>query len=292
MAGPSEEGCDPDAQIALFDGVVRVIADPIRFKVRLGIGDDAYASMRYGRIAQQLWDVGGVAATGAGIAGSTTVATTFFASTGFWASIGFGAAAVTPIGWVAAAAMASGGAYYGVARLFKGYAKGRVDVIPKFINTPLDVLGSRLFDMMALLAVKVAWVDGVYAPEERDVIMSHFREEWGFDPSYVEAALTTVEQGHADTTLADIATTLATFKRGNPDCNVSHMAAELVAFLTEIAESDGVWDEREEMAIERVRTILKSGGKVGVGKRIAAAGTGVLATVVPLTNWLTPWRRR
>ena len=89
-----------EEQIHGFDTVEQVVIDTLRFKRKLAIGEDAYASLRISKRLQQLWDVGGVAASGAGLAASPTIAGTFFASSGWMASIGLGASATTPIGWI------------------------------------------------------------------------------------------------------------------------------------------------------------------------------------------------
>jgi hypothetical protein len=70
-------------QIESFDGVEAVVAESMRFKAKLGIGDDAYASIKVGKHFQELWDIGGVAATASGIASSSTVAGMFFSSGGW-----------------------------------------------------------------------------------------------------------------------------------------------------------------------------------------------------------------
>lgn len=119
-----------------FEGVTEVVADNLRFKRKLAIGEDAYTSIKVGRALSTIWDVGGVAATGAGVASSSAIASTFFASSGILASIGIGAVATTPVGWVVAAAVVSGGAYFGVSRAIGRYAKSRVEVIPVSSTRP------------------------------------------------------------------------------------------------------------------------------------------------------------
>ena len=150
--------------LAKFEGVTQVIADSLRFKRKLAIGEDAYTSIKLGRAITKIWDVGGVAAAGAGVATSATVAGTFFATKGLLASIGLGAAAVTPVGWVVAAAVVSGGAYYGVTHALGRYTGSRVEVIPRYINSPIDQLGAALLDMMGALSIKVALMDGKIDP--------------------------------------------------------------------------------------------------------------------------------
>lgn len=246
-------GTNLEEQIHSFDAVENVIANDVRFKSKLGIGADAFASMKAGKILQQIWDVGGVAATGAGAAASTTIAGTFFGS--FWTTIGL-ATATTPIGWVIGAAAATGGAYYGVTRLFHSYSGSRVDVIPKFINTPIDVLGASLLDLLGSLAIKVAAIDGIIDTSERQSMRAFFVEEWGYDPVYVDSTFNLLEENADKSRLTEMTASLAEFAQANPDCRFSSIQSELIGLLQEIAEADGVLDEREEMAIERITNAL------------------------------------
>lgn len=234
-----------------FSEIECVIADPLRFKLQLGIGEDAYTSLRTKKHLIRLWDTASWAGTGAAVAASKTIASTFFAPTGLAALFGFGTA-VTPVGWVLFAAATSAGAFYGVTRLFGGYEESRVDKIPKFINTPIDVLGASLFDLMAGLAVRVAQIDGEIDRREIGAITDYFVGEWGFDPTYVESALAVVRTDIPKASVKDMARALASFQAQNPDCNNLAMQAALVDFLREIAMADGVIDEREDLAIDAI----------------------------------------
>lgn len=245
---------------AAFVDVDRVIADSLRFKLRLGIGEDAYASLRLKKNVQSWWDVGSWGFTGGAVAASPAVASTFFAPTGFMALLGLGTA-VTPMGWIAAAAIGSAGAYYGVTRLFGSYAGSRVDTIPKFINTPIDVLGAALFDLMGALAVGVANIDGRIDPAELMAITDHFVQDWGFDPAYVKQAIPVLVASAGTVGIKDVASRLADFQDKNPDCNASGMRAEMMSFLRDIAIADGVLDQREELALDAVAAIMAESSK-------------------------------
>jgi hypothetical protein len=216
-------------QIDTFQDVETVVEDSLRFKLKLGIGENAYSSLRITKKLLNLWDGAGVAAAGAGLAASSTVAGTFFGTTGFWASIGLGGAAVTPVGWVIAAGATAGGAYYGVTRLFQNFAGDRVLTIPSFINTPVDILGVNLFDLMVPLALRIAQMDGEVCVRERDVIQDYFVREWGYSVLYCEKALALIERNTNDQSIEDIVNAIANFKLANPDCNYPHMTRELGA---------------------------------------------------------------
>ena len=255
-----------------FQDIETVVADPLRFKDKLAIGEDAYTSLRMKNAAFEMWDVLGVGATGASIAKSSVVASTFFAPTGFAAALGFGTA-ITPVGWVIAASVVTGGAWFGISRYFKSMGQGKVSVIPKFINTPLDVLGVALFDLIAPLSLKVAEIDGSVSDSERALISRYFVKEWGFDPNFVARGAELIASRLDDFQIKDLASTLAEFVKTNPDCNYKSITQEIESLLKKIAEIDGRVSEREEMAVERVQRVFKEVGSVNFRKKAQAGLT-------------------
>jgi uncharacterized tellurite resistance protein B-like protein len=264
-----------EQQIHSFDEVKTVLANQERFKIKLGIGSDAFASLKVGKFVGQLWDMGGAVGTGASLAASKSVAGIFFGS--FWTTLPFTAAAITPVGWVVGAAVVSGGAYYGVSRLFKSYAGSRMDEVPKFLNTGLDVLAASALDLLGSLALKVAAIDGHIDASERAAMEEYFVEEWGYAPDYVQHALDVLQQNVDKSRLSEMANSLAEFSRQNPDCNFQAIQAELRKLLTEIAEADGHLDEREEMAIERIENSLRERNSLisSTGRVFSEAASGM-----------------
>lgn len=270
------------ARLAALDCVV---ADPLKFKRKLRIGEDAYALLRATKGARDLWDVGGVATTGATMAASPIVASTFF-SGGLLSAFGIGVAA-TPIGWVLAAAAVSGGAYYGVSRLARRHHGKFVDTIPRFINTAIDSLGMQLLDLIGALALRVASIDGDVAPQERETICRHFIDDWGYAPDYVAAAVDILEATADDIRVKAVAQTLAQFQAANPDCNAEAMQDELLAFLREVMEADGYLDEREELAIDAVAEVFRKERAVTlakIGRGVARVGGTAGAAVNDLAR--------
>lgn len=109
---------DEKMLVADLNAIDLVVQDPIKFKIKLGIGEEAYATLKLAKTLQTLWDLKAAAGTGAVAASSPIVATTFFGgSGGILSALGVTAAATTPVGWVIAAAVASGGAYYGAMKV-------------------------------------------------------------------------------------------------------------------------------------------------------------------------------
>ena len=230
-----------------------VISDDLKFKVRLGIGENAYKSLKIKNTVGEIWDTLGAAATGASIASSASVATTFFAKNAIFAALGI---ASTPIGWVIAAGLLSGSAWLGVSRQLQAINKERVNVIPQFINTPLDILGLALFDLLAPLALKIACIDGQLDESEVNHIKSYFVNRWGYDVNFVNSGIHFINQNIDNYKITSTAKALVDYKRSNPDCDYDSMSKEILNFLHEIIEVDGRIDERELLALESIKNIF------------------------------------
>lgn len=280
-----------------FEGVDDVVEDDLRFKAKLGIGEDAYTSTRIKKSVFEAWDVAGVAATGAQLASSAFVAQKFFAAPGLLASIGIGTAtAATPIGWVIAASVLSGGAWLGITRYLKDDG-GKTTVIPEFINTPLDVLGLGLFDLMAPLAMKVAAVDGHVHQSEVDAIKDHFVRRWGYSEQFVDRGLEFVSQKLHDYDIKTSAATLGAFARDNPDCKADLMLEDIKSFLHGVMEADGRIDEREEMAIERVEKVFAEELRFSMSRTVAPVGKAATKMAGGIRSGIStalrnPWKRK
>lgn len=261
-----------------FDGIESVIIEPLKFKAKLAIGEDAYTSLRMKNKAFEAWDAFGAGATAVTVAQSSAVASTFFAPSGLLSIIGIGTA-VTPLGWVVSAGVLSAGAWIGISRYLKEKTGDRVTVIPEFINTPLDILGLALFDFIAPLALKIANVDGGVDQSEKQAIVSYFLNEWGYDPVFVERGIAYTEKNLSNFSIKDTAINLAEFKKENPDCNYSAMSQDILKFLNEVMEADGKVDEREEMAINMIENIFTEVGKTNISEKIKGGAAMISDTI-------------
>lgn len=228
-----------------FEGVREVVAEPLKFKAKLAIGEDAYTSLRMINRTREVWDVLGAAGGGAAVAKSGMVASVLGAS-------------ATPLGWVAFAALASGGACYGLYRLL-GNTKGqRVIEIPKYLNTPLDTLGLALFDLIAPLSLRLAAREGTVQPAQRDFLIRHLIQDWGLGAPFVTQAVQAVELGLADASLEAIAIEGAEFLRMNPDCNHQAIVDDLAVFLREMLEAGGPLTAQDTDTLARTVELLRT----------------------------------
>jgi uncharacterized tellurite resistance protein B-like protein len=270
-------------QIDWFQDIEAIISAPLSFKAKLAIGEDAYTSLKVKNAVAQVWDVAGVATTAAVVAKSSVVASTFFAPTGFLAALGIGTA-VTPIGWVIAAGVVTGGAWFGITRHLKSASARRVTVVPNFINTPLDVLALGLFDLLVPLAMKVAEADGRIDDSKRKLIRDYFVREWGYDPKFVVAGTNYIESTLGELSVRQLAQTMAEFASENRDCNFKLMSREILGFLRKIVEVDGQLDRHDEKAIEKIEAIFASANKFSVRKKLRAGWRSILKITAGLVS--------
>ena len=231
------------------------VLHPDLFKLELEIGDRAYSRLLDKKRLLEFWDVVGAGASGAAIMSSSFVATTLFPATGVLAWVGLGAAA-TPLGWVVAGAIVSGTMWYFLRKWFLN-DDHKVRKIPKYINTPLDMLAVNLLDLMAPLMLKVAKADGEICNREREVVLEVLQFKWGYDPLFVEAALKCLEDtldNYPDIDL--LAANLAKFARSCPDINERKFCDNLVERLEGIARSDFMEDPEEIATISQMRQCI------------------------------------
>lgn len=227
-----------------------ILANDLRFKESLGIGEDAYQFLKLARNLERFLGIAGATSGGALIASSSIVATTYFPSSGLLAALGFGAAAVTPVGWVLAAGAFTGGTYYIVDRLVaKMREKGTIR-IPKYINTPLDVIADHLLGLMLPLSIWVAMSDdkGI-SDEERTCIGFYYADSWGYEQVFVERAITRLAKNlmlkRQTTTAEELVTSLSKYCADNKDCNEEHIMKFLVDHLNDLVEVEENQEYRE-----------------------------------------------
>ena len=241
----------------IFIGVEQVIAHPLTFKHKLAIGEDAFASMRLKKHLGQAWDVLGAAGTAGAAAKSSVVANALFAKGSVLAVFG---GASTPLGWVIAASVLGGGAWYALSKMFRSETGKRVEVIPKFINTPLDVLAIRLFELMVPLALKVALKGEPPGDEisssQQQLIASYMQDEWGYDPIFVKHASAVLEVSLVGLQTQQLVQQLAYYQKQNPDCNYRAMADEFMGFLNGVARVEGDLQSEQQQLLQEISDIF------------------------------------
>lgn len=115
--------------------------------------------------------------------------------------------------------------------------------------------------------------------------------EWGLDAAYVDRALRVLIADDGQHRVKHLARAVATFQVASPDCNPGAMHRELMTFLREVVEADGVMDEREEMALDAIETAFARETEMSfarAGKSIAALSDRTNGAVKGLAARLAP----
>ena len=255
-----------------------VVEDDRAFKSMLGIGEDAYASSRLLKIVDDSLVTVMAGVGGGAVASSSVVAGAFFPAGGILGLLGLGTA-VTPFGWVIVGAAAAGLGYQGLRKLTRKMA-GPVEVIPRFINSPIDLLAASLFDVMAPLVLKVSHVDGEFHEAERQKIRQYFAGSWGYNHEYVDLGLEYAEVNLSGFKTEEVARAFAKLCKENRDCNLPAITINIEDFLQELIAADGRISKEEKHELDRIRQAFNEHeiAKGAIWKRAAAARSSVRET--------------
>ena len=236
-----------------------VVTEPIKFKAKLGIGDKAYVLLRAREHMTTFSEALGVGTVASSVAASSMVATTFFPSSGMVASalsvVGI-STSVTPIGWIVAAGVASGAAYVGASRFFERSKDKHLIVVPKYINTPLDILAVALIEMMLPVSLKLAKADGLISDKERDAIVGFFQGQWGYSGTFVRRLLAEYEAQLESVSYSKLAQSLSAYCSDSKDCDQKTIIEDFISHLNEVIEADGVISENELNEMSYLRNLF------------------------------------
>lgn len=260
-----------------------IVSEPLKFKASLGIGERAYALIRARENLTTFTEAIGIGATASGLAGTGVVAGTFFAKSGFMASalslVGLGAAAATPLGWVIGAGVVSSAAYLGIASLFERSKDTGLVIIPKYINTPMDVIALAIIQFMLPMSLKVAKVDGTVNQPEWNAIHDFFVSRWGYSPNFVSKLMEEYLERLDSVSYTNLAESLTEYCKDSKDCDQGTIVKEYMRHLREVVEADGVITDEEKRRLDYLSDILLPRPQSGkFNDVISATGDSISAT--------------
>ena len=242
--------------IEKIESAEEIIADDEKFRKKLGIGADAYRSLK---VASWLGPaaLGGV--TGAAVAGSPIVASTFFGGTASTVAgwLGLGLAATTPVGWIIAAGVTTGVAASGAYTVYRKKVREKlVDEVPRQTNSPLDFLATSVVGFLMPVTLRLALADGNVDDRERRKIKDFFVNGWGYSESFADWKMDEFQNEPDLISLDGLFAALEELKNHRKDCNFDHIFGELLDFLRELANSDGEFHHGEKATIGEVKALL------------------------------------
>lgn len=242
----------------LFADIQAVIDDDFKFKKKLAIGDEHF---KYMSNAKNLADFGESLLGGIAIGGVTSAA--------WYTGLGFGGKALLtvglisqPIGWVVGAAALGAAGIFGFKKIKDNYIKKAEDElvtkVPKFLNTPLDLLGLSIATLMLPVSVKMAHADGHFCHIERSQILKYFVDEWGYNPEFIEKLIQAQETKMAGFSYKNYAKTLKSVCGKTSEFKTDQMTEEILDFQRQIILMDGEIHSDEEKELATLKLYLET----------------------------------
>lgn len=228
-----------------------VVQDPFRFKAKLKIGSAAFGVLSKAENLQDSMNILTGSAAGAALMG-----TAWFSGLGTLGTLGLSLGLVTtPIGWIAAAGVGGGAVVFGLQKLLKKAKKSAIDEVPRYINTPLDILAANLVNLMLPPMIFVSGVDSEHKDTERETILNYFVEEWGISRSFIQDRYNELilSGGHFD--LKAWSESVGQLSESK-DIAFEELCEELIQALETISDADGVRLDSEQDAIDAVKASL------------------------------------
>jgi uncharacterized protein (DUF697 family) len=228
-----------------------IVQDPFKFKAKLKIGSDAFTVLSKAENLHDSVNILTGSATGAAIVG-----TAWLSGLGTLGTLGLSLGVVTtPVGWIAAAGLGGGGVVFVLKKMLKKAKKSSVDEVPKYINTPLDILAANLVNLMLPPMIYVSGIDGEHHDKERETIINYFLEEWGISHSFIQGKYNelVLSGGHFD--LQAWSESIGQLSESK-DISYEELCEELITALEAVKDADGVHHDSEQDAIEAVRASL------------------------------------
>ena len=239
------------------DSEAVILDHPLVFKAALNIGDQAYKWLRTsGNLAKCLNAI--VVALGTG--GSTAIIQHLTAS-GFaklLALIGLSSPATWPFILVG---VVSASVYLGGSLIFKRSKDKIIAIVPKYINTPLDVMALELIALMLPLSLKIAYADGEIAPSERRAILDFFCQKWGYSAKFVDCLASQYGMRLQDFSYGQLAESFGGYLEKSKDANQKAIIRDFLGFLTDVVEADGEIRDDEREHLNQLETLLKEQAK-------------------------------
>ena len=181
------------------DNLTVVFSNEKKFITKLEINDNAYAKLK---IAKDLEKYGASLATGLAVAGSTYAV--WLTSLGILGQIGLAVGLVSnPIGWMALAGGTGAVLMFGGKSLINSVDKHAFEKTPKYLNTPIDLLGTTFFAILTPLLLKITTNNGTITLKNTDYIQNILLG-FGYDKKYIETNLYNSIQVLHDLDIADV----------------------------------------------------------------------------------------
>jgi len=242
----------------LFENIQSIIDDDFQFKKKLNIGDEHFT---YLNNAKNLMDFG------ESLAGGTAIG--FLTYSSWFASHAVAIKVLAfipvlsvspPIAFIVGSGILGATGFFGFKKakdaLLKKSENELMTKVPKYLNTPLDLLGLSLASLMMPVSVKMGQADGELCVVERAQILKYFTDEWGYNSEFIEKLLQAQESKMESFSYKEYAKTLKAVCKKTSEFKLSQVSDEILNFQREIILMDGEIHPEEEKELATLKLYL------------------------------------
>ncbi|MBU2645587.1 cyclic nucleotide-binding domain-containing protein [bacterium] len=127
-----------------------------------------------------------------------------------------------------------------------------------------SVLGLMAWELLELLiypCLKIAYADGEFCEDERELIISLLSEEWGYHRPFIENLIFETEPHLGKFKYADFGANIKEICRIFPEINYEASKEELLAMVKRVILADGIVHPNEQMELDNLSDYLASDEK-------------------------------
>lgn len=133
---------------------------------------------------------------------------------------------------------------------------GTIIIIPKHLNTPLDVLGQTVLSLILPATVKMALIDGHLCASERRMIHDYLAYQWGFNRDFIDIAISEQELLIDDFDYEQYRQLLIATTCANKEIKKDVIKHEILTVLKELMNADGSISPEEQSEFIKLSNII------------------------------------
>jgi len=125
-------------------------------------------------------------------------------------------------------------------------------ISPVKTDSLLGLMAWELLELMIYPCLKIAYADGEFCEDEREMIISLLSEEWGYHRPFVEMLIQETEPRLEDFNYIDFSANIKEICRAFPEINYGASKDELLAMVKKVVLADGYVHPNEQVEMDNL----------------------------------------
>lgn len=243
----NKELCD------FFEKTPNIIKDDLRFKYKLQISEDAYRNLKKTKVLKDILEVS-IGAAGGGLG----YAAFHYSSLGIFGKLALGVSMTAfPLTGVLVAGGVTALGILSFKNFLRTLEKKAIDKIPKFLNTPLDLIALGIVNIFMPPALRICHADGMSHHTEIQYIKNYFSEQWGYDDRFISEFLNLVESDLDRFDYKSYSERVRTILGAFREISHSKTMEELIYFLEQIIKIQKTAGPTQKLEYNKLKSAIR-----------------------------------